>query len=1095
MLQKQPVPINFAAGLDTKTDPNQLSIASFLSLENSVFTKAKRLTKRNGFGNLTSLPSTTFSFLTTFNDNLLAVSNSLQSLSQGTNTWINKGYIQPLTLSTMPMVRSSTNQIYVDSAISPNNLVCSVYVDSNAGTLTSRVIIEDLTTGESIVHPTNILSLVTPTEPSGSIVGSPRVFLFGQYFIIMTGVLISANNHLQFIAIPYANPIASNGSLNFLPPADISTVYNPPASGLAFDAFALPGGNLYIAFSATSSQVRVTSLSPTLLVSSPTIYTSQVATLMSVCIDTTGAPVIWASYYDSGTSAGHVLAVDSQLHTVLAPTSIITATTVTNITATAQAMVLSVLYEVANNYSYDSSIPTHFIRQNTITQAGVVGTSSILIRSVGLASKAFLFNSVMYFFSEYGSAFQPTYFLMNSSAQVISKFAYSNGGGYLTFGLPSVIVNSTLSTIYVPYLFKDLIQAVNKTQGLASSAGIYSQTGINLATFIFNQDFVSVEMGHDLSMSGGMLWMYDGQNVVEQNFHVWPDSVEVTTSNTGGALKPQIYFYQAIYQWTDSQGNIFQSAPSIPVEVDLSGVTPTPISITSVFSAGVSSIVVSSATGLRVGQFLTDSTTGGNLAANTYITSVVGTTIGLSQPTLGASASSPGDTLTTSDTISNTVNVPTYRLTYKPAGSVKILIFRWSTAQQSYFQVTSIASPTLSSTTVDSIAFVDTQADSSIIGNSLIYTTGGVVEDIAPPATNIITLFDDRLWLVDAEDTNLLWYSKQVIEATPVEMSDLFTVYVAPNIGAQGSTGPITSLGAMDDKLIIFKRDAIYYMNGTGPDNTGANSQYSQPIYIMSTVGCANPNSIAIMPSGLMFQSDKGIWLLGRDLSTQYVGAPVEKYNSNTVVAALTIPGTNQVRFTLDSGVVLMYDYYFNQWGTFSGIPSVDSCLYQNLHTYINANGQVLQETPGLYTDNGKPTVMQFTTSWLNVAGLQGYQRAYFFYLLGTYVSPHRLQVQVAYDYSLSPFHQSTITPNNFSPNYGTGVYGTYSPYGGPGDLEQWRVFFQQQRCQAFQISIQEIYDPSFSVASGPGLTLSGLNCVIGIKKGYVPQPNATSIG
>jgi hypothetical protein len=89
------------------------------------------------------------------------------------------------------------------------------------------------------------------------------------------------------------------------------------------------------------------------------------------------------------------------------------------------------------------------------------------------------------------------------------------------------------------------------------------------------------------------------------------------------------------------------------------------------------------------------------------------------------------------------------------------------------------------------------------------------------------------------------------------------------------------------------------------------------PFKCTTTVGCANPNSIAIIPQGIVCQSNKGIWLLGRDLSTSYIGAAVEEYTtSNVVLSAQTVPGTNQVKFVMNSGVVLMYDYYYNQWGT-----------------------------------------------------------------------------------------------------------------------------------------------------------------------------------
>ena len=230
-----------------------------------------------------------------------------------------------------------------------------------------------------------------------------------------------------------------------------------------------------------------------------------------------------------------------------------------------------------------------------------------------------------------------------------------------------------------------------------------------------------------------------------------------------------------------------------------------------------------------------------------------------------SSPSIPVMITTTGSTSSNTIIVPTLRLTYKVENPLKIVGYRWSTAQQNYYQFTSISMPTLNSTGTNTVTIVDTLSDAEILGNNLLYTTGGVVENIGPPAFSNITLFDDRLWGVTGEDPNLLWFSKQVIESTPVEMSDLFTLYVAPTISAQGSTGPITALSTMDDKLIIFKRDAIYYINGTGPDNTGSNNQYSASIFITATVGCSNQKSIVFTPSGLLFQSDKGIWLLGRD--------------------------------------------------------------------------------------------------------------------------------------------------------------------------------------------------------------------------------------
>jgi hypothetical protein len=620
----------------------------------------------------------------------------------------------------------------------------------------------------------------------------------------------------------------------------------------------------------------------------------------------------------------------------------------------------------------------------------------------------------------YGGAYQPTYFLIDSSGNIISKLAYSNGGGYLVNQVMPQL-NLYGNKLSVGYLFKDLLAAVNKTQGIANVAGVYSQTGINLASFALNDVVLTSEIGSNLHISGGFMWMYDGVKVVEHGFHVWPEDITATPAASGGSMADQTYFYQVTYEWTDNQGNIHRSAPSVPMSAAVSG------------GGGSGSVVL---------------------------------------------------------------KIPTLRLTYKISNKVRIVIYRWSTAQQSYYRITSITAPTLNDPSADSVSYTDTQADSAILGNDLIYTTGGVLENIAAPGFVDVSLFKSRLVGVSAEDPNLLWISKPVVQSTPVEMSDLLTLYVAPTTGAQGSTGKTNFTVPMDDKIIIAKDDAFYYVTGNGPDITGANNDFSEPIFITSTVGSNNKKSVVMIPSGLMFQSDKGIWLLGRDLSTIYIGSPVEAFNQYEVLSALSVPGTNQVRFTLNNGITLMYDYFYNQWGTFVGIPAISSTLWNGLHTFLNSQGKIMQETPNFYLDGSKPVLVSFQTGWFNFAGLQGYERAYFFYLLAEFLSPHKIRIGIAYDYAPVPSQNVLISPDNYNNVLGNDTpLGQGSPLGGTPTLEQWRVFFQQQRCQAFQITLNEVFDSFYGVPASAGLTISGLNLVFGIKKGFFPAMAKNSAG
>jgi hypothetical protein len=1043
-LNKTPVTINFNQGLDTKSDPKQVPIGKFLGLKNSVFGKNGALTKRNGYALLSTTP-TVPDYITTLNGNLTGVGSTILAYSEPQDTWLSKGTIDPIDLSTLPLIHNSVNHTQSDAAISSNGLVCTVYTEVNAGASVYRYAVADAATGQNIRAPSPI------PVTTGTVTGSPRVFILGTYFIIVFTNVITATSHLQYVAISILDPTRVTAN------ADIAPAYTA-ATTVAWDGIVY-GTNLYLSYYTTAggNAVKATYLSvhqaaiggaPVTPVTLDTLAAREFA----LAVDSTvpGNPAIYITWFES--NDGKVAIIDQNLAVLRASTITYTGANPTyipvNLAIVAQAGVGTIYFEIPINYSFDASIPSHYIIKQTVPLAGALTPPSgsditnpavtpVVLRSVGLASKAILVGSKPYFMAVYQSPYQSTYFLvrgdsLEASPKVIAKLAYQNARGYLTTGVPSL--SNIDGVLTAPYLVTDLITSVNKGTAVPSgtqTAGIYTQFGINLVRFeVDTQKIYSAEITSNLHITGGFLWQYDGYLPVEHGFHLYPSSIKATWSATGGSMKAQpdgvtntnAYYYQVTYEWSDNQGNIYRSAPSIPVAV----------------------------------------TTTGALSTGSVV-----------------------------------LNIPTLRLTYKTANPIKIVIYRWSVAQQAYYQVTSISSATLNSTTADSVAFTDTLADATILGNSLIYTTGGVVENVAPSAVSAVTLFDNRLWVIDAENRNNIAFSKQIIQSTPVEMSDLFTLYIAPTTGAQGpGTGPSSAICGMDDKLIIFKDNAIYYINGTGPDITGANSQYSQPTFITAAVGTDNPDSVCLIPTGIMFESNKGIWLLGRDLSTKYIGSPVERYNGDRVLSVTSAPGTTQVRFRLASGLVLMYDYFYDQWGTFTGVPGISSVVYNELDTFINVYGQVLQETPNLYLDNTKPVLLGFTTSWLSLAGLQGFERFYHGFLLGTYVTPFKLNMELAYDYNSNASQSIEILPDNYSPVYGDDpLYGSGDPYGGPSNVFEVRFFPEVQKCETFQVTMTEVYDGTYGVAAGAGLSLSGITLMVGVKKGSRTQKASQSFG
>jgi len=918
--------------------------------------------------------------------------------------------------------------------------------------------------------------------------GITRVSAHNNNFIIIYYSDNLGTTNLNYTRIPATNYVAE-------PSQTISTNFANNVKG-SFDAVS-GQGNLYIAWRTAnaSSSVVASIMSPSFVLTLPvTVSVGVIRPEIVTCAFDTTTNNVSICYYDSGTGGGTgpnlYLAIRSlTLTSVLAQTTVVAGLSplIANLTLCSENGFNTILYERVNNYTYSPTVATNYISKIGVTTLGVVSPASVFVRGNGLSSKLFKVDDTWYVCTAHQAVIQDGYFVLNLDGKIVAKYAYEFGDGYVTRCLPGVSVEDNLCTL--SYLYK--------SNTASNQSGSTEGAFVNLAyVTIGNVPVYTAELANVLNVSGGILWSYDGINIAENNFLLFPENLAVQGVTSGGiytgdSVQNTTYTYTAIYQTSDAQGNLINSGTSQSVNYK---VLPSGAVFTANASLGSNTLTnVSSFTNLQIGQQIT----------GTGFTNAIITALNTTLNTVTLAVNSSANSVAANYTVTNAVRrvnvyVPTLRLSNRnestTTGTITVVsLYRTSSTQALDYFVTG----TLNDKTVDYVTLTDLYSDATVAANKLIYTTGGVLPNTSGPPCTQLTLFDNRLWVVDSERNGYLWFSKQVIPGTPVEMTSFQTYYVSPTIGAQGYTGKITALSPMDDKLVIFKEDALYYINGVGPDATGANNGYSEPIFITSTVGCKYPNSVIIMPNGLMFQSDKGIWLLGRDTSTAYIGAPVESFTqSGTTLKALTIPNTNEVRFILDSGVTLMFDYFYQQWGTFTGIEATTATLYQQLHTFFDQYGRIFKEKPGSYTDGNAPVLMKFKTGWFALAGILGFQRAYFMFILGKYYSPHKLNIDLAYDFNPYSTQSITITPNNYNdPFGGDPFYGTFPTLGGVESVEKWRIMFQRQKCDSIQMTIQESYDPSLGVPAGAGFTLSGINFIVGIKREFNTFPASITAG
>lgn len=463
--------------------------------------------------------------------------------------------------------------------------------------------------------------------------------------------------------------------------------------------------------------------------------------------------------------------------------------------------------------------------------------------------------------------------------------------------------------------------------------------------------------------------------------------------------------------------------------------------------------------------------TSGTLPAATYYYSVVYEW----QDAFGQiHISVPSDpvSITLGSPLSVNLNIPTLKLTNKTS-QVYIAVYR-SIDGINFYRLpnTGITSNVQSRKTADTILVNDDTSTAVLLSQPLLYTSGGSLPNTAAPPCTFIANYKRRMVLVPSEDQNSVYYSKDITPAaggnigTPVEWATEFVL----SVDEKG--GSIQGVIQLDDKLVIGKATSISVVVGEGPANNGTNNDFSTPQLLATDTGFESGRSLILLPIGVLFKSPKGYYLLDRSLSVSYLGAPVEAFNNNPCRSAVLLYDRNEVWFC-NSVNTIVYNYYYNMFSTVN-YTLTHACIYQNKYTGV-LNSLIYQETPGTYTRNGTGYSMTLTTGWISFANIQGFQRVYKLLLLGTFKSDHQLRVTCAFDFVETPTQTTTWT-----------IMAT------PGDVMQYRLFTNRQKCEAIKFSVTDL---AWIGSFAQSYSLSNMAFEVGIKKGPYKLPASKSVG
>lgn len=956
-LQEVPVPVPFAQGLDSKTDPKAAPVGRLLVLENGRFDVGTTIKKRSGYESLgTSITGAGDSYesaraLSSRSGELVLLTDGAAYSHQASlGTWNSIGFVSSVNSADESVAHTGSNQTGADHADN-GGVRLLAWEDSRGGIYWTLLEVDG---GRVLRAPAQV-------DSAGQ---RPRCLAVGE---VLHLVYATAVGELRILVVNPVEPTATVTPVTLT--SDLSTT-NPSFDAMPTAYTNEPG---LIVWAKSTGGYRLGYLAPSGVLGSPVTGLDSVVDNSAPVVNVGPAlghdgESITVAYFTTATTTTSAVLHDplDSLAVVGSTGTIVETAAVVRLTAGYSSSVGYVWRELTAATNRDHRVRVAVFEGFTLTE-------SADIRGSCLASRAFDDAGFSHCWLAHDVTFFATYLCLRvTEAGATNCVARSLPG--LAYGAPD--------RAHLPSVHADEDDArvhrwcATWQQQLPAGdevSAVFAEAGIRLVTLDFDAStaWQTAQLGRNLYIGGACPLRYDGDSIAEAGFHYAPDNVAAPTQGAGGALAPLLgtWTYRFLYEEIDAQGEIHQGATSIGTNVTLTG-------------------------------------------SNNRLTFAI----------------------------------PTYR-SGTSKRRVRIGVFRSEQGDTAAFYRVSSLDPSATgsngyvtnSTSADTVTFVDDMSDAVLITKEPLYTNGDIPSNDPTGAGSVLTVGKNRLFYNDPSDPLLIRFTQELADGYAAEFNNELTVKVDPYGGA------ITALAVMDDRLIVFKRSAVFAVSGPGPLRNPAAAPdvgFSPAQLVTSDVGCTAPSSIAVTPAGIVFQSAKGIYLLGRDLAVSYVGAAVEAFNAQSVTRATLIEDRRQVVMLCSTGKTLMFDYGVGQWSTYTNHTGLDAVTVGGTYHYLRTDGRVFRETPGVFRDDNSQIPLVLETAWIKFAPyLQGFARFYHAHIIGERKSAHTIRFRYQTEYLNNWSAPIDVDWTSASGDaYGDGSYGDGDYGGDPPEAWQWKV-------------------------------------------------------